>query len=530
MPRYNVTVDDVSAIFEYYIPNTRVWTDSPTSDQELHNYWDSTYHSSNQFGAQASVMFQGTAVYLFAAKRSRHGTYGIYLDGLRVYDGDSYSASPLYNQIMYNATDLAPTWHNLTIVNSDPSNQTYTEVDYIRWTTLMPESLTETFGTPISYSPNNMSYSSLNAWNENRDGSNPSMVTSTDGASVNITFNGNGIELYGKTGPNYGRFSAQVEGDNEHQLNANSEQIHDTMLFRQDNLTSGRHTILVTNRGTSSLAITSAKPILWRGPNSPNPDTPSGSHTISTATIAGAVVGVVVGMAAVLFILLFVLRRRRRKQRENDLRVHSSHEPAFIDATPFELPASPNEQAVYAQSPSSARFSKHRSEGSQYAAYPLQYQPVLGSPGMSSRGSFETPQSAGLGVPSSSAGGSSSGRPASAGTGRSGGKYRRSAEPTSREEVPQGVEVIRDSDAGPILLPPAYSAAMEARAPVDISGSFAPSASSLVAPISPTPVSTTPVPAPSTPTLPPGAALPIITNSGIAQSSSRISNSSPGAI
>ncbi|CAE6467020.1 unnamed protein product [Rhizoctonia solani] len=511
-------------------------------------------------------MFQGTAVYLFAAKRSRHGTYGIYLDGLKVYDGDSYSASPLYNEIMYNATDLAPTWHNLTIVNSDPSNQTYTEVDYIRWTTLMPESLTETFGTPISYSPNNMSYSSLNAWNENRDGSNPSMVTSTDGASVNITFNGmnilhlgpsnyrdcsftfiyrvtstdgasvnitfngNGIELYGKTGPNYGRFSAQVEGDIEHQLNANSEQIHDTMLFRQDNLTSGRHTILVTNRGTSSLAITSAKPILWRGPNSPNPDTPSGSHTISTATIAGAVVGVVVGMAAVLFILLFVLRRRRRKQRENDLRVHSSHEPAFIDATPFELPASPNEQAVYAQSPSSARFSKHRSEGSQYAAYPLQYQPVLGSPGMSSRGSFETPQSAGLGVPSSSAGGSSSGRPASAGTGRSGGKYRRSAEPTSREEVPQGVEVIRDSDAGPILLPPAYSAAMEARAPVDISGSFAPSASSLAAPISPTPVSTTPVPAPSTPTLPPGAASPIIPNSGIAQNSSRISNSSPGAI
>ncbi|KAH7325197.1 hypothetical protein B0J17DRAFT_682622 [Rhizoctonia solani] len=530
MSRYNVTVDDVSAIFEYYIPNTRPWTDSPTSDQELHNYWDSTYHSSNQFGARASIRFQGTAVYLYAAKRSRHGPYEIQLDGQKVYDGDSYSASPLYNQIMYNATDLTPTWHNLTIINSDPSNQTYTEVDYIRWTTLMPDSFRETFGTTISYSPNNMSYSSLNAWSENRDGSNPSMVTSTDGASVNITFNGNGIELYGKTGPNYGQFIAQIEGDEEHQLNANSEQIHDTLLFRQDNLTSGRHTVLVTNRGTSSLAITSAKPILWRDPNTPNPDTPSGSHTISTATIAGAVVGVVVGLAAVLFVVLFVLRRRRRKQRENDLRVHSSHEPAFIDATPFELPASPTEQASYAQSPSSARFPKHRSEGSQYATYPLQYQPVLGSPGMSSRGSLETPQSAGLGVLSSSAGGSNSGRLTSDGTGRSGGKYRRSVEPTSRDEVPEGVEVIRDSDAGPILLPPAYSAAMEARAPVEPSGSFAPSVSSLVAPISSTPVSTTPITTPSTPALPPGAASPIIPNSSIPRNSPHISNSPPGAI
>ncbi|KAG8738574.1 hypothetical protein FRC11_001326, partial [Ceratobasidium sp. 423] len=206
MPPYNATVDDASAIFEYYIPTGQPWTDSPTSDQELHNYWDSTYHSSNWFGAQASVRFLGTAVYLYAAKRSRHGIYEIHLDGQKVYNGDSYSGSALYNQIMYNATDLAPAWHNLTIINADATNQTFTEVDFIRWTTLMPDSLAESFGTTIPYSPNNMTYSSLNAWTPNTDGSNPSMMTSTDGASVNITFNGNGIEVWGKTGPNYGPF------------------------------------------------------------------------------------------------------------------------------------------------------------------------------------------------------------------------------------------------------------------------------------------------------------------------------------
>ncbi|CUA71970.1 hypothetical protein RSOLAG22IIIB_09986 [Rhizoctonia solani] len=508
MPLYNVTVDDVSAIFQYYSTGAKPWTDSPTSDQELHSYWDSTYHSSNYLGSQASLRFQGTAVYLFAAKRSKHGSYEIYLDGEKVYDGSGYSATPLYNEYMYNATGLSPTWHNLTIRNSDPSNTTYTEVDYVRWTTLMPESLAETFGTTIPYSANSMSYSSLNAWKENTEGSNPSMATGADGASVNITFNGNGIELYGKRGPAYGVFSAQVDGYDEQQLNANSEQVHDTLLFRQDNLTAGRHSILVTNRGTNTLAITSAKPILWRDPNSPSSsgsDGQSSSHSVSTGLIAGVVVGVVVGMAALVFLLLFLLRRRRNKQRDNDNRVHSSHEPAFLDATPFELPASSNEHSPYIQSAALARPSKHRNESSQYPSYP--FQPVLGSPGMSSRGSFDTPH--GLGVPGSSTGGSSSGRPTSSGSKH----HHRPSEPSSRGEIPEGVQVIHDSDAGPILLPPAYSAAMEAGA----TASFSQSVSSFAAPVAPTPVSTTPVPPSTSPALPPGAASSVMPNSKLSR-------------
>ncbi|CAE6500098.1 unnamed protein product [Rhizoctonia solani] len=502
MPLYNVTVDDASAVFEYYIPTGQPWTDSPTADQGLHNYWDSTYHSSNWFGAQASVRFLGTAVYLFAAKRSRHGIYDIYLDGQKVYNGDSYSLSPLYDQIMYNATDLAPSWHNLTIINSDATNQTFTEVDYIRWTTLMPDSLAETLGTTIPYSQSNMVYSSLNAWTPDTAGNNPSMVTSTDGASVNITFSGNGIEIWGKTGLIYGQFSARIEGYDEHQLSANSQQTHDALLFRQDNLTSGTYTVQLTNRGSSTLAITSAKPILWRDPNS---SSQSGSH-VSVGLIAGVVVAGVVVLAVLVLIVFLALRRRRRKQHENENRVRSSHEPAFIDATPFELPASPNEQNLYAQTPSSARHSKFRNEGSQYPSYPSHYQPVLGSPGMSSRGSFDTPPGGGLGVPNN---GGSSSRPTSSGTTRSGGKNRHASEPTSRDEIPDGVQVIRDSDAGPILLPPAYSSAMESRPPVEFPGSFAPSAST---PITPTPVSTTPIPTSSSPGLPPGAASPVVPN------------------
>ncbi|EUC55766.1 SKG6 domain protein, putative, partial [Rhizoctonia solani AG-3 Rhs1AP] len=422
------------------------------------------------------------------------GPYEIVLDGQKVFDGNSYSPTPLYNEIMYNATGLAPDWHNLTIRNSDPSNQTYTEVDFIRWTTLMPESLAETTGTIIPYSQN--SYSSKNAWTENTEGSNPSMITTTDGASVNITFNGNGIELYGKTGPAYGTFSAQVEGYDAHELNANSEQVHDTLLFRQDNLTSGQHTMLVTNRGTTTLAITSAKPVLWRDPSSAGSDGQSGTHSTSTALIAGVVVGAVVGLAALVIIIIFGLRRHRRKRRDNDNRVHSSHEPAFLDATPFELPASSNEHTTYVQSPASGRPTKFRSEGSQFGSYPLQYQAVLGSPERQSWRSWFERRGKQLSTYSS-------------------GKHQRSSEPTSRNEIPEGVQVIQDSDAGPILLPPAYSAAMEARAPVELPGSFAPSVSSFATPVAHTPVSATPVPTSSSPALPPGAASPVMPNSNL---------------
>lgn len=482
MPAQNVTIDDSSALIEYFAPGGQQWTDSPTSDAGLPNYQGRTYHSSILYGAWASLRFQGTAIYLYAAKRSRHGTYNIILDDQLVFKGDGYSANPLYSQIMYSNASLSAGWHNLTCINSDPTNQTYTEVDYITWTTTMPASWTESSGPTIPYTPGNMIYSSLNAWKEDLTGGSNTMATSSDGASVNITFEGNGISLYGVTGPSAGTFSAQVDGYDAQELNAFSQQAHDTLLFRQDNLTNGEHTLTVINRGTSQLAISSAIPVLWSDGN-------PGSH-VSSGVIAGAVVAGVVGLALLSFIVVWVLRRRRKSAREEGLRVHSIHEPAFIDATPFEFPISPGGQSSQVHSPATTRHGKHASEHSQYATYPSQYHAVPGSPGMSSRGSFEYPSSsAGLGAPSSSTGGSSSGwSPAPVatwGAARPTGKNRRPSGATARVEVPEGVEVMRDRDAGPILLPPAYSSAFVSQAPAELPMSMAPS---LAATPSPAPI------------------------------------------
>ncbi|CAE6437373.1 unnamed protein product [Rhizoctonia solani] len=227
MPLHNVTIDDVSALIGYHNPNGLPWKDSPSNDTSLGSYSDQTYHSSNQTGARSTFRFQGTAVYLFAATRWMHGKYDIFMDDQLAYQGNGHTKSSIFNQLVFNATSLSAGWHNLTFVNTDPG--LYIEVDYISWTTVMPAALVESSGIPISHTLGNMAYD-VSLWEGGESSSSPYIVTGTNGAEVNITFKGNGIELYGRTGPDYGVFSAQVDNYDSHELDAYSGRVHNTIL------------------------------------------------------------------------------------------------------------------------------------------------------------------------------------------------------------------------------------------------------------------------------------------------------------
>ena len=61
----------------------------------------------------------------------------IFLDGQFVYTGNLSSPVESFKEIMYVAENLSPTWHNLTIVNNEPSDDKYTGIDFVTWTTLM---------------------------------------------------------------------------------------------------------------------------------------------------------------------------------------------------------------------------------------------------------------------------------------------------------------------------------------------------------------------------------------------------------
>ncbi|QRV93257.1 hypothetical protein RhiJN_21275 [Ceratobasidium sp. AG-Ba] len=458
MPLSNVTIDDVSALIQYQGVNGTPWTDSPTTDPDLGQYYGGTYHSSLMSRASATFLFDGVAVYLYAAKRPLHGAYGVYLDGQYVQNNNGYSLDPQFKRLIYWASGLAPTIHNLTLINIDNSTR-YTEIDFITWTTSMDPSLTETTGQVIPYTSSDMIWSSAVAWTE-ETGSNPSKVTSTDGASVTISFSGNGIVLYGKTGLAYGMFSVQVDGNSYRQLNASSQQTHSTILYRQDRLPSGNHTLTVINLGGgfTSLSIGSAVPIIWsEDPNSP----PQGSgkpHT-NLAVIIGVVVGTVVVLAALLlFVLWFVRRRRQRAAAEEEV-ANQRPQSALLQSTPFVLPQSPHSPSRSYNSQSKSDMQARRSP----LAYPAgPSSPPLTSPGLSSQGSFDFGHRSGAmtGIGSFSAGASSSGRGGPASEADRSTIMGNTARYVGSVGHTEYEESMRDRDAGPITLPqlpPAYS-------------------------------------------------------------------------
>ena len=251
--------------------------------------------------------------------------------------------------------------------------------------------------------------------------------------------------------------SAQVDNYDPHQLNAFSQQTHPTILvsfphcpistcayltsnpaqFRQDNLPDGDHTLLVTNRGYSSLSIGSATPIIWTsdpdraGINS-SPDPPS-TRKINAGIIAGAIVAGVIGLALLIFLLLWILRRRRRNQPSDSGSGNSGRAaPTFIHTTPFVLPVSPTSPHATSSTSTPRRENKFVDDFGMLGVGAVPYHNVPGSPGLSSHGSFEAFGQAG----SSSAGTSSIGWTANS----PGGPARR-----GQERRPTGLAVRQDT-------------------------------------------------------------------------------------
>ncbi|KAJ1304109.1 hypothetical protein OPQ81_008511 [Rhizoctonia solani] len=428
MPLHNVTIDDASALIGYYNPNGIPWKDSPANDSALDEYWDHTYHSSNQSGAWSTFRFQGTAVYLFAATRIMHGKYNILIDDQQAYQGDGYTQTSIFKQLVFNATSLSPGWHNLTFVNAEPGR--YIEVDYIKWTTVMSAARTENSGTPIPPTLGNMTYDA-SVWDENAPGSTP--------------------------------YITQVDNLDPHEFNAYSGKLHNTLLFRQDNLTDGDHTLIVTNRG-NALAIASALPIMW----STGQDPQGGLRYLDGRLIAGVVIGLTLGMTLLVVLWLWLARRHHAYQgvyTDGHFNVPKIYQPTF-EATPFILPLSPVGEQTTSHSGGS-----YDDEVAQDTSYPARYHALPASPGLGSWSRFEYDSSVTAPSPGFNRLLSSSGlyphgvSPVIPGNTSPPGNSHRPMAPASptHAQSPDMLISLRDSDAGPVLLPPSYSTAIISR-------------------------------------------------------------------
>ncbi|KAG8680685.1 hypothetical protein FRC09_018052, partial [Ceratobasidium sp. 395] len=98
--------------FQYSTP-TSVWTPQNGVD----GFRSGTVHSTNTYGAAASLTFEGSEVFLYSSTGPNHGQYKIRLDNQLALELNG-TAPVLHTQtLLYTTSDLAPGEHQLVITN-----------------------------------------------------------------------------------------------------------------------------------------------------------------------------------------------------------------------------------------------------------------------------------------------------------------------------------------------------------------------------------------------------------------------------
>ncbi|KAG8774082.1 hypothetical protein FRC19_001577 [Serendipita sp. 401] len=340
--KVNTTIDDSSPLIGY---SDGDWSPGARTDAAWVEYYLGTYTMSSKRGAEFTFNFTGTAVWLFGALRDNHGLYNVTLDGTTV-TRDGYGAGVgLYQQVLFEARDLTPGPHTITLTNNRNSTLfANRDLDFITWeqdlgtdedtlldTTDDDGSANFVYGpTPQAWNPDNQSvyYS----------GTGHTAVSST--AFVTYTFNGSAVSIFGVVGPSQGPYTVQVDSNPVESYTARSATLFtQQLLYRATGLSDGVHTVRLANAPASlgqALTIDYAVATKVQVPivtttsttstssetTSSSTETSSAEPTETSATAApagksistGAIVAIVVAGFALMAMLSFALMMYRRKK------------------------------------------------------------------------------------------------------------------------------------------------------------------------------------------------------------------------
>lgn len=302
----NVTVDNVSPLITYTPPEA--WHEGDTSDPYLSQYYNGTYTQTTQFGAYATLSFNGTIVTIYGAKRPNHALYNVSLDGQLFFD-NGQSSVPSFQQALFTAPNLSTTTtHNVSLI--DPSSNpvpSYLDLDFIIYQVEIPDGYewSKQQDTHKAFR-----YSSSSEWNTNPQNlSNYSggngHITSSD-AYVVYTFEGAHVEIYGAVGPSFGAYTIQVDDGTPVSFNAtNIDLIPQTLLFQDNSFTPGTHTLKISNSPFTGQSLSIDFAVIYT------------LHPDSSSLGGGAIGGIAVGACATLLLILFGMffwwRRRHRQ-------------------------------------------------------------------------------------------------------------------------------------------------------------------------------------------------------------------------
>ncbi|THU95380.1 hypothetical protein K435DRAFT_723810 [Dendrothele bispora CBS 962.96] len=325
MAFFNYTVEDSSPLIAYSPANA--WIDA-SNDTLLPSYSGASYHFTTTKAASASLRFNGTGVWVFGAKRPNYGDYSITVDGTDVSTSNAGSSQNLVKQVL--GTKQNMTYGTHTVIFTATSGTSRIDIDSIEVETQFPgDKITTTMiddsDPRIQYMPSDTD------WNTNsRDifMANTLHFSQTKGASLSLPFSGESVAIYGTTSPDHADIQIEIDGRVFDTLPGGSggrtDSLHtQVLLFYQDNLDSGQHSLNMTGVQQSTNPFIDLDAVFTYTSNHSNGTTPggsapstSGAQSVPTGAIVGAAVGGTLGLI-LLLVLLHVLYRRRQRRLED---------------------------------------------------------------------------------------------------------------------------------------------------------------------------------------------------------------------
>lgn len=312
MSSVSFLIDDKSPLIHY----DPTWAAGNSGDDSLADqYFRGTFQTSNVTGSVATFSFNGTAFWIYGAKRTNHGTYTVTVDGANFAGNAGQSNVNLFQQVLFNQSGLTQGLHNVSIENT-ATGSLYVDIDMVTWQTEFngTQLATET----VDDADPRFQYQEP-AWNTNPTDVNlfnngTGHSTSVSDASVTLTFTAESVSVFGTVGPGNGLYTVSLDSQQAIQYNATTYlTFYEVMLYHADNLGPGQHQLTLINLPETdgqtlnidyALLTSSSNSSSSSGSGSSPGASPSSVSAVSTSTAqslsSGAIAGIVVAVSVAL--------------------------------------------------------------------------------------------------------------------------------------------------------------------------------------------------------------------------------------
>lgn len=203
-------------------------------------------HFSNTAGSSVEFAFSGTAIRVYGSRANTHGMFGVYIDDVFQQNVDTYAETSNVDTVLYERTGLESTQHTirLTVLSDRNAAATagFVDVDAFEY---WVEASSATSNVPVWTNDSQGSYSSGWATSLNTayyDGD--VHFSNTAGSTVEYTFEGTTIRVYGSRADSHGMFGVYIDDvflENVDTYGASAEVC--TILFEKAGLENTQHTI-----------------------------------------------------------------------------------------------------------------------------------------------------------------------------------------------------------------------------------------------------------------------------------------------